>query len=479
MAKARTVHRCQECGAAALRWAGRCPACGAWNTLVEELEQPAVTSDPTGHWALGSGFRSPRAAAVPIAEVVTDGCGPRPTGLGEVDRVLGGGLLPGSVTLLGGEPGIGKSTLLLQVLGAVATAGARSLLVTAEESAEQVRRRAERHGVASAGGLWLVAETELSHVVAQVDEVAPTHLIVDSIQTVFDAALDSAPGSVAQVRHCASRLVRVAKERAVATVLVGHVTKDGSLAGPRVLEHSVDTVLSFEGDRHHGLRLLRAVKHRFGSVGELGLFEMAERGLVGVPDAAGRFLADRRPGVPGSAVVAAMEGCRPLLVEVQALVVSAKAAYPRRSAEGVDAGRLDLLMAVLEKRAQLPVGRCDVYALAAGGVRVVEPAADLALALAVASSHGGVPLPADVVACGEVGLGGELRQAGQIDRRLAEASRLGFRRAILPTGSPDPPPGMTAVRVGTLAEAVGALGLADRGSAHHPRPDRAETAVAI
>ena len=478
MARARTVHRCQECGAAALRWAGRCPACGAWNTLVEELERPSATTG-AGHWAPAAALSSESAAAVPIAEVVADGCRPRPTGLGEVDRVLGGGLLPGSVTLLGGEPGIGKSTLLLQLLGAVAAAGARCLLVTAEESAEQVRRRAERLGAATARGLWLVAETELSHVVAQVEEVAPTHLVVDSIQTVFDAALESAPGSVAQVRHCASRLVRVAKERGVATVLVGHVTKDGSLAGPRVLEHSVDTVLSFEGDRHHGLRLLRAAKHRFGSVGELGLFEMAEHGLVGVPDAAGRFLADRRPGVPGSAVVAAMEGCRPLLVEVQALVVPAKAAYPRRSAEGVDAGRLDLLMAVFEKRVRLPVARCDVYALAAGGVRVVEPAADLALALAVASSHGGVPLPADVVACGEVGLGGELRQAGHLERRLVEASRLGFRRAIVPSGSPDPPPAMSAVRVGTLAEAVAVLGLGDAASGEPPAPVGTGTAGAI
>ncbi|HEX2275474.1 MAG TPA: DNA repair protein RadA [Acidimicrobiales bacterium] len=453
MAKLRTVHRCQECGAAAPRWAGRCPACGAWNTLVEEVDRPAPSS------ALAAGYRLAGAAAVPIAEVVADGCRRRPTGVAELDRVLGGGLLPGSVTLVGGEPGIGKSTLLLQVLAGAAAAGGRCLLVSAEESAEQVRVRAERLGAAQAGGLWLVSETELSHLVSQVEEVAPTHLVVDSIQTVFDAALDSAPGSVAQVRHCTSRLVRLAKERRAATVLVGHVTKDGSLAGPRVLEHAVDTVLSFEGDRHHGLRLVRAVKHRFGPVGELGLFEMGPTGLVGVPDAAGLFLADRQPGVAGSAVVAAMDGCRPLLVEVQALVVSAKAAFPRRSAEGVDAGRLDLLLAVLEKRAGLDVGRSDVYALAAGGVRVVEPAADLALSLAVASAHSGVPLPGDLVACGEIGLGGELRQVPQVERRLAEAARLGFGRAVLPAGSPEPPPGVTALRAGTLAEAVTVLGL--------------------
>ena len=459
MTRLRTVHRCQECGGAALRWVGRCPACGAWNTLVEEVEGRAAASGSRDHWGLAQGHPTDGPGAVPIAEVLADGCRPEPTGLGELDRVLGGGLLPGSVTLLGGEPGIGKSTLLLQVLAEVAAAGGRCLLVTAEESAEQVRLRAERLGAATAGGLWLVSETELSHVVGQVDEVAPTHLVVDSIQTVFDVTLDSAPGSLAQVRHCASRLVRLAKERSLATLLVGHVTKDGTLAGPRVLEHSVDTVLSFEGDRHHGLRLLRAVKHRFGPVGELGLFEMDETGLVGVPDAGGRFLADRRAGVAGSAVVAAMEGCRPLLVEVQALVVPAKAAFPRRTAEGVDGGRLDLLMAVLEKRVDLAVGRSDVYALAAGGVRVAEPAADLALTLAVASSHVGVPIPPDVVACGEVGLGGELRQVGRIQPRLAEACRLGFGRAVVPAGSPDPPPGMTTLVVGTLAEAVAALGL--------------------
>jgi DNA repair protein RadA/Sms len=264
---------------------------------------------------------------------------------------------------------------------------------------------------------------------------------------------------VAQVRHCAHRLVQLAKRRAMATVLVGHVTKDGGLAGPRVLEHTVDTVLSFEGDRHHALRLLRAVKHRFGSTDELGLFEMAGTGLVGVPDAGAFFLTDRRPGVPGSTVVPAMEGRRPLLVEVQALVATTQLAFPRRSAEGLDSGRLALLLAVLEKRAHLDIARCDVYALAVGGVRVAEPAADLALALAVASAHADVPIGADVVACAEVGLGGELRQVGQLDRRLAEAARLGFRRAVVPNSAPEPPAGVTAVRAATLGDAVSALGL--------------------
>jgi DNA repair protein RadA/Sms len=338
--------------------------------------------------------------------------------------------------------------------------GQRCLLVTAEESAEQVRLRAERLGAASSGAVWLLPETELSRVATQVDEVAPALLAVDSIQTVFDAELDSAPGSVAQVRHCTHRLVQLAKGRAMATVLVGHVTKDGSLAGPRVLEHAVDTVLSFEGDRHHALRLLRAVKHRFGATGELGLFQMAESGLVGVPDAGGLFLTDRRPGVPGSAVVPAIEGRRPLLVEVQALVTNSHLAHPRRSAEGVDAGRLALLVAVLQERAGVTLDHSDVYALAAGGVQVAEPAADLPVALAVASAHANVPLPADAVACGEVGLGGELRQVGQLGRRLSEAARLGFRRAVLPASAPEPPPGMVALRAATLADAIAALGLA-------------------
>jgi DNA repair protein RadA/Sms len=462
MSKVRTVHRCQECGAGSARWSGRCTACGAWNSLVEEVETVRVgAAGAVGGGGVGprDAWEGPAAQAVPMAEVVSDGWAPRPTGIAELDRVLGGGLVPGSVTLVGGEPGVGKSTLLLQALASVAATGARCLLVTAEESAQQVRLRAERLGVGGAGGLWLVSETELGRLLTLIEEVEPSLVVIDSIQTTFDADLDSAPGSVAQVRHCAHRLVQLAKRRAMATVLVGHVTKDGSLAGPRVLEHTVDTVLSFEGDRHHALRLLRAVKHRFGSTDELGLFEMAATGLVGVPDAGAFFLADRRPGVPGSAVVPAMEGRRPLLVEVQALVASTQLAFPRRSAEGVDSGRLALLLAVLEKRAHLDIARCDVYALAVGGVRVTEPGADLALALAVASAHADVPIGADIVACGEVGLGGELRQVGQLERRLAEAARLGFRQAVVPASAPEPPAGITVIRAATLGDAVAALSL--------------------
>ncbi len=396
---------------------------------------------------------------VPIAEVDLDRCGPRSTGLSEFDRVLGGGLVPGSVTLVGGEPGIGKSTLLLQALAAMAAPDRPVLLVTAEESARQVRLRAERLE-ALVPDLHLVAESALPTILGHVGELRPDVVVVDSIQTIFDPDLGSVPGSVTQVRECAHRLVVAAKELDVSVVLVGHVTKEGSLAGPRVLEHVVDTVLSFEGDRHHALRLLRAVKHRFGSSEELGLFEMAERGLTGVPDASGLLLTDRRAGVPGSVVVPTMDGHRPLLVEIQALVSSTTLVQPRRSAQGLDHGRLTLLLAVLARRVGLePFAKSDVYASAVGGVRVAEPGADLALALALVSSLVDRALPADLVAVGEVGLGGELRQAAQMSRRLAEAARLGFRRAVVPASAPAAPPGLTLVRATTLTEAVGHLKL--------------------
>jgi DNA repair protein RadA/Sms len=375
---------------------------------------------------------------------------------------LGGGLVPGSATVVGGEPGIGKSTLLLQALSSLASRGARCLLVTAEESKQQVKLRAERLG-ARESSLWLLSETSLPAILAAITEVAPDVVVLDSIQTVFDPELGSAPGSVVQVRECAHQLVRVAKERSITTILVGHVTKEGTLAGPRVLEHLVDTVLSFEGERHHALRLLRAVKHRFGPTGELGLFEMADEGLRAVPDASGLFLGDRRAGVPGSVVVPAMEGHRPLLVELQALVAPSALAMPRRSAQGLDSGRLSLLVAVLDRRVGLSLAGADVYASAVGGVRVAEPAADLALSLALVSALTGAVLPPDLVACGEVGLGGEVRQVSQCERRLAEAARLGFRTAVIPASSPGVPAGMEAIRVRSLAEAVAGLDL-------HPAP---------
>jgi DNA repair protein RadA/Sms len=435
---------------------GRCPGCDEWGTLVEELDGP-----PGGDGASALALLGPSDRPLPIAEVDAGEFHARPTGVGELDRVLGGGLVPGSVTLVGGEPGIGKSTLLTQVASSVAAAGARVLYVSGEESRQQVRLRAERLG-ALAPRLWLAAETAVPHIVAHLEEVRPNLLVVDSVQTLVDPELGSAPGSVGQVRACAHRLVAEAKARSLAVVLVGHVTKDGALAGPRVLEHVVDTVLGFEGDRHHALRLLRATKHRFGGTGELGLFEMTDTGLAGVPDASGMFLVDRRPGVAGSVVVPTLEGNRPLLVEVQALVAPSTLVQPRRSAQGLDAGRLSMLLAVLDKVVKLEVGKADVFALAVGGARVTEPAADLGIVVAVASSFAARPVAADIVAVGEVGLGGELRQVAGSARRLAEAARLGFRRAIVPTSAPDPPAGVTALRAATVADALALAGVRDR-----------------
>jgi len=453
MARLRTVYRCTDCGGAEPQWAGRCGACGAWNTLVEEVEEgPSPQNKQQQTW------QGPADKAVPIAEVDTAAWAVRPTRIGELDRVLGGGLVPGSVTLLGGEPGIGKSTLLLQALASLAGDGSRCLLVSAEESKQQVRLRAERLGTLP-GSLWLLSETALPGVAAAVAEIEPDVLVLDSIQTAFDPELGSPAGSVAQVRGCAQRLVMLAKARGMATILVGHVTKDGTLAGPRVLEHVVDTVLSFEGERHHSLRLLRAVKHRFGPTGELGLFEMGERGLACVPDAARLFLGDRRLGVPGSVVVPAMEGQRPLLVELQALVTPTSLPMPRRSAQGLDGGRLALLLAVLHRRVRIELGKADVYASAVGGVRVTEPAADLALGLALASAASDTVFPGDVLACGEVGLAGEIRQVGHMAQRLAEAARLGFCRAVVPASTPDVGGPIELVRAPTLGHAIGYFGL--------------------
>lgn len=377
---------------------------------------------------------------------------PRPTGVAELDRVLGGGLVPSSVTLLGGEPGIGKSTLVLQVLSRLAVGGARCLLVSAEESAHAVKARAARLGMESPQ-LWLAAETDLRGLRAAIEQVKPAVVAVDSIQTVWDPDLDSAPGSVAQVRGCAHALVNLAKAAGVTVLLVGHVTKEGALAGPRVLEHVVDTVLSFEGDRHHALRLLRAAKHRFGPTGELGLFEMTDEGLADVPDPSGLFLGDRRAGTPGSAVFPAMEGHRPLLVELQALVTESSLAMPRRSTSGLDGNRLAVLLAVLIRRAAIALGGRDVYVSAVGGVRVSEPGADLALALALASAALDRPLPSDLVVVGEVGLAGEVRQVSQTERRLSEAARLGFARAVVPASAPASV-ALPALRVTTLPEAI-------------------------
>jgi DNA repair protein RadA/Sms len=447
--RTRVRHRCEACGGTAPKWLGRCPDCGEWGSLVEEAVRhaDAVTAALPG-----------AAAPVPLVEVDPLGAAGRPTGVGELDRVLGGGLVPGSVTLLGGEPGMGKSTLLLQAMGAMAAAGARCLLVAGEESPEQVRLRAARLGTL-APQLWLLAETSLPAVLAHAEAAVPDVLAVDSIQAVVDPDAPGVAGSLGQVRDGASRLVRFAKERGVPTVLVGHVTKEGTLAGPRVLEHVVDTVLSFEGDRHHALRMLRALKHRFGPTDELGILEMTGAGLSGVPDASALFLADRRPGASGSVVTPVLEGARPILVEVQALVAPTGAPMPRRAAQSLDGSRLSMLVAVLERRAGVALGASDVYASVVGGVRVAESGADLAVALAVASARHGSAVPPDTVVLGEVGLGGELRQVAQAPRRLAEAARLGFSRAVVPSATPDVA-GLDLARVGDLSGALAACGCA-------------------
>jgi DNA repair protein RadA/Sms len=378
----------------------------------------------------------------------------------ELDRVLGGGLVPGSVTLLGGEPGIGKSTLVLQVLSSLAAAGRTCLLICAEESAAQVKLRATRLGDIPER-LLVSAETSLSAVLAAIASCRPELCVVDSIQTVTDDEIESVTGSVTQVRQCAHALARVAKETGVAVVMVGHVTKDGTLAGPRALEHMVDTVLSFEGDRHHALRMLAAVKHRFGATGELGLFEMTEAGMRGVDDPSGLFLADRRTGVPGSAIVTAMEGRRALVAEIQALVSTAGAGGIRRSAHGVDAGRLSLLLAVLDKRAGLHLASFEIFVSVVGGLRLSEPAADLAIVLALASAALGRPLPDGLVAFGEIGLAGEIRQVPHGPRRLAEAARLGFGQALVPASFSGAADGMVVTKVSDVGEAAALLASGD------------------
>jgi DNA repair protein RadA/Sms len=448
--RTKTIHACAECGTAHPKWSGQCSACGAWNTLVEEVLGEVV--DPVAGAPPGPAAMSELALLHDIDAMLA---APQPTGIAELDRVLGGGLVPGSVTLLGGEPGIGKSTLLLQLL---AWWPGTTLYVSAEESAQQVRLRAERLG-AVRPDLWLANETTLAGVLAAIERTTPTLVVVDSIQTIADQRIASSPGSVTQVRECAQALVVEAKRRALPVVLVGHVTKDGALAGPRVLEHVVDTVLSFEGERHHALRLLRTAKHRFGSTEELGLFEMTGRGLAGVPDPSKLFLADRREAVAGSVVVPAMEGQRPLLVEVQALTVPLPPGVPaRRNAQGLDAGRLALLLAVLERRAGLRVAADDVYVSAVGGVRLVDPGVDLGIAVAVASAALDHPVGAADVVIGEVGLGGEVRQAAHARRRVGEAARIGFGRAIVPSSSP-PCDGIEMVRVRTISDALAAVGI--------------------
>jgi DNA repair protein RadA/Sms len=421
---------------------GRCPECGSWSSLVEESAGAGPTAaTPELAVALASDAPGkPRA----LAEIDAEAQPRLRTNVPELDRVLGGGLVPGSVVLLAGEPGVGKSTLALQL--AAGLAPARVLYVSGEESPEQIRLRAERLP-ALPQNLLLLAETHVESLAAPWRELSPAAVIVDSVQTLRSERVESAPGSVAQVRECAALLATAAKRAGAALILVGHVTREGTIAGPRVLEHLVDVVLYFDGDRGHAFRLLRAQKNRFGSTQELGVFHMGEAGLEGVANPSELFLAERRGDAPGSCVATLVEGSRPLLVEIQALVAPAGYGTARRTAIGIDDGRLALLLAVLDRRAGVDLVSRDVFANAAGGVRVSEPAADLAIALALASSRLDLPLPADVAACGEIGLGGEIRRVARLDLRVREAARLGFRRVLVPeTGGKALPSGCVAVR---------------------------------
>jgi len=452
MARVRTVYDCSECGAQQAQWHGRCPACGAWSTLQERAPaegtgaardllqvEPASGASKVRRLADIAGEAAPRLA----------------TGMPELDRVLGGGLVPASVTLIGGEPGVGKSTLALQLAARTQRAGP-FLYVSGEESPEQIRLRAERLPEIPEDML-VMAETRVEAIAAPWRERSPAVVLVDSIQTLRTDRVDSAPGSVAQVRECAALLAATAKSHGAALVLIGHVTKDGQLAGPRVLEHLVDVVLNFEGDRGQPFRLLRAAKNRFGSTDELGVFSMTDAGLEGVPNPSELFLAERQVGRPGSCIVPVVEGTRPMLLEIQALVAPAGYGTARRTSLGIDDGRLALLLAALDRRTDVDLVSCDVYVNVAGAIRIAEPAADLALALALASSRLDLALPADAAAFGEIGLGGEIRRVGRADLRLREAARLGFRRVLLPAGAAEglrAPAGTQPVPVADVAEAV-------------------------
>lgn len=421
--RSKTTYVCQECGQSSAKWFGRCPGCGAWNTMTEEL---AAGKGERGLLAVVSSASPPR----PIGEVETEDMPRFHTGSTELDRVLGGGVIPGSMVLIVGDPGVGKSSLTLRLAAAVARSKRRVLYVTGEESARQVRMRADRLG-AVAELLYVVSETNLETIATYTENINPLLLVIDSIQTIFRPDIESAPGSVSQVRETSAGLLRIAKSKSTAVFVIGHVTKDGSLAGPRVLEHIVDTVLFFEGEKNADYRVLRAVKNRFGSTNELGLFEMRDTGLVDVPDASKLFLSDRAAD-SGTAVIPTVEGTRPLLVEVQALVANTLYVPPRRTSDSVDIKRIQLLLAVLEKRVHLPLGSSDVFVRAAGGLAIGESAADLGLCIAMASSFAGRIPREKMVVFGEVGLSGELRAVSQAEGRLREAARLGFSAAVLP-----------------------------------------------
>lgn len=436
--------RCTECGWTTTKWVGRCGECQAWGT-VEEAGAVKARTTPT---AVGA---SP---AVPIGSVDVATAHAVPTGVGELDRVLGGGLVPGAVILLAGEPGVGKSTLLLDTAATWARTGRRVLYATGEESAAQVRLRAERIG-AVADELYLAAETDLGSVLGHVDAVEPTLLILDSVQTVSSAEVDGAAGGVTQVKEVAASLIAVAKSRGVVVVLVGHVTKDGTVAGPRTLEHLVDVVLHFEGDRHGPLRLVRAVKNRFGAADEIGCFELIDDGIIGLSDPSGLFLGDRTQSAPGTCVTVTMEGRRPLLAEVQALVAPTSTPQPRRVTSGLDNARVAMMLGVLERRAGVKLAQQDCFTATVGGVKLTEPATDLAVALAMASSASDAALPSGLVALGEVGLAGDVRPVTSLARRLSEAARLGFTDAIIPAHrATTAPQGLAVHEVSTLQDAL-------------------------
>jgi DNA repair protein RadA/Sms len=428
MAKSRASFVCQSCGAVSSRWGGKCEACNEWNCIVEEVTE-AVAPKGLGPTAKGG-------HVIPLSDLKGEDHNRLPrlvTGIAEFDRVTGGGLVPGSALLIGGDPGIGKSTLLLQVVCALSLRKARCLYVSGEEAVDQVRLRASRLGLVDAH-VELASATNVRDIAATLEAASPAVqlVVIDSIQTMHIDTVDSAPGTVTQVRTAAQELTRIAKKRNITVLFVGHVTKDGQIAGPRVLEHMVDTVLYFEGDRSHQFRILRAVKNRFGPTDEIGVFEMAQEGLVQVENPSALFLAQRQQDVPGSAVLCALEGTRPLLVEVQALVAPSPFGTPRRAVIGYDSGRLSMILAVLEARCGVQLGVNDIYLNIAGGIRINEPAADLAVAAAIMSAFSGSPVPADTVFFGEVGLAGEVRQVPQPDTRLKEAAKLGFKRACMP-----------------------------------------------
>ena len=438
----RPSFRCGECGWATGKWVGRCGECQAWGTVLD-ISAPTVRTTVAGPVSV---------AARPIGEIDIEAARAVPTGVDELDRVLGGGLVPGAVVLLAGEPGVGKSTLLLDVAGRFAERG-RALYITGEESAAQVRLRADRIG-ALRDDLFLAAETDLAAVLGHLDQVRPALLVVDSVQTIASNEVDGSPGNVSQIREVAAALSRVAKERGISTVLVGHVTKDGSIAGPRMLEHLVDVVLHFEGDRQSRLRMVRGVKNRYGPSDEVGCFDLSDEGIVGLADPSGLFLSHQRDAVPGTCVTVTVEGKRPLVAEVQALVAPSALASPRRTTNGLDSGRVAMVLAVLQRRAGVKVAAADVYAATVGGVRLTEPATDLALALALAGSAQNEPLATGLVAIGEVGLAGEIRRVTGTARRLAEAARLGFTHALVPPDAGRVPAGIEAIEVTDLPRAL-------------------------